>query len=1151
MKRGMARSQGVCAAAERRGRRFMLGRALSGAHAAALCALVVSSAGLSSDARAQLDPASTVKPLVLILLDTSGSMEYEAGTASTPSTEFISPLCEEPSVLSPASPVGTYEKSRLLVAKEVLTGTIEDYWCQYDHRDTNPAAEDYLYPIPQVKACSGDSGTGCTPPVQAFDGVLDIFRDSVKFGFMTFDSLDSNSVGASGMWSYGPDATGFLGLNLGVRNATWGEPNTANQWDDTSNTWLYNDDDRALNNRGQLIAPPISDDFGPIRNVNRNAQYEVNTTIGFWGTPLAPMLDDARYFLQNDASVRPFDPNNGSGDPYSNCRARTVVLITDGRASQGEGEGGYPTTLQAVTNVKNTPPNPVEVYVIGFNLAAADTSVLDQLDPDLGGPADGVYRANTAAELQLALAQVLALVQPETQSRTEIAYTNATLSSVDLQYQFNAAFQADKFVPTNLNGILEQLVFQCHEECAAVSARGSSCARDLVSIHTRLNARINSTRKLLAAVKGEVKPLDGTLAAIPVDGAEMADLFGVPQSSDLPQVDPAFFDITGHPVLSTGILGSATDFSVQQEYMRQLIKLVRADDGTMRHEHHMGAITHTTPVVQEAPRIGQFPIRSWNKYVDTPLTDVGFTYAPKCRPTVLYTGTHDGLIHAFRVDHQLSPATGCAAVPSQDDDEVGQELWAIAPQHLLSNAHSLVGRYHFLMDGQIAIRDVLLQRGNPVTADLDVEAAQWRSVLLAGYGVGGRGYIALDVTNPLAGPKVMWELDQKRRCVAGTCNTAIAGADNDFGKLGLTTSRPAFGTVFLGGSELGVAILAGGDSPDDSSNPEAGRAVYVVNLATGAKLAEFSNSTGTVLDEAGAVTTLTSAFTGSPTVYSDTPGVVSTRAFLGDAGGRMWRLDLDSTSKADWKLELFYDPYGTSGPLAATVREERQPAFGRPAVALANASGDLAVVYGTGDIDFVSTSATIKSGFFSVQEVQGTGGRVIGEERWYHLLEAEEKATGEPLIFNRVAYFTSYLFDPLDACLKGSGRLYGLDFIDNDDDPARPIGALDEDGDPLTQDPVAYVSTGTAVPYGVQVIERPACIADISGGQVSGAPTPPGGVVRGDLELVVNVARGTGGAANMTPPNVAASQMGASAISRTLSASGEMLQSSAWGYVLY
>ena len=38
--------------------------------------------GAQLQARAEADPASTVKPLVVFLLDTSGSMAYESGTAT-------------------------------------------------------------------------------------------------------------------------------------------------------------------------------------------------------------------------------------------------------------------------------------------------------------------------------------------------------------------------------------------------------------------------------------------------------------------------------------------------------------------------------------------------------------------------------------------------------------------------------------------------------------------------------------------------------------------------------------------------------------------------------------------------------------------------------------------------------------------------------------------------------------------------------------------------------------------------------------------------------------------------------------------------------------------------------------------------------------
>ena len=107
-----------------------------------------------TSAHAQSDPASTVKPLVVFLLDTSGSMEYESGNATNEASEFTVPLCEEPNATSPnLFGAGDFPASRLIVAKEVLTGSYRDYWCRYDYRDSNPDAVDFEYPVPHVRAC--------------------------------------------------------------------------------------------------------------------------------------------------------------------------------------------------------------------------------------------------------------------------------------------------------------------------------------------------------------------------------------------------------------------------------------------------------------------------------------------------------------------------------------------------------------------------------------------------------------------------------------------------------------------------------------------------------------------------------------------------------------------------------------------------------------------------------------------------------------------------------------------------------------------------------------------------------------------------------------------------------------------------------------
>ena len=300
-------------------------------------------------------------------------MEYFAGDALTPSYDMYGPVCEGPGATTPKKALSEYTKSRLIVAKEILTGTYEDYWC----RERAPG-HGYNGGLPLYEACSGYGPNACTSPRQRFDGLLDIARDNVKFTVMSFDT-NTNPAGTwKGMYSYGPDKGG---VNLGIRNSKWGEPDIANVWDESTGIWTVNDDTghRQNNNRGQLITPSTDDGFGPMRNRNRLAQYDIASLRGDFetgGTPLGPALDDARWFLMSDKSVIPSQFSDGSGDALASCRDRTIILLTDGKASN-DGKFGYPTTAAAIEAMKSTPPSPVRVVVVGFNLegeAAARTA---------------------------------------------------------------------------------------------------------------------------------------------------------------------------------------------------------------------------------------------------------------------------------------------------------------------------------------------------------------------------------------------------------------------------------------------------------------------------------------------------------------------------------------------------------------------------------------------------------------------------------------------------------------------------------------------------------------------------------------------------------------------------------------------------------
>jgi hypothetical protein len=1096
-----------------------------------------------------------VKPLVVVVLDTSYSMEYFAGDALTPSYDMYGPVCEGPGATSPKKALSEYTKSRLIASKEILTGTYEDYWC----RERSPGTDGYTGGLPLYEACTGYGPDACTNPKQRFDGLLDIARDTVKFTVMSFDTNASPAASWKGMYSYGPTKSG---VNLGIRNSKWGEPDIPNVWDESTGLWTLNDlsGHRVNNNRGQLITPSADDGFGPMRNRNRLAQYDIASLRGDFetgGTPLGPALDDARWFMLSDKSVKPSQFSDGSGDALASCRERTIILITDGKASD-DGKFGYPSTATAIEALKSTPPSPVRVVIVGFNLAGEGCSVnpesdrcfIEKLDPANGGPADAVYIATDSRSMAAALAGEVSGAHAEIQSRTGITITNATQSNQDLQYQFNASYQSDPNNDINLVGYLDQTIYECSEKCAAVSDGGLSCAMEQLPIHERLNQGSNGNRKLLAIVDGTIHKLEQELVQLGGSKSEMGRIFGVPQTGNLPQVLPDGYDASGNVIHSDGILGPASKMKFQRKYMRQVISTVRADNSSSRKRKRMGAISRATPVVQEPLSAGAYPIRSWNSYVETPLDSNSNDYTPQCRPTVLYTGTHDGLIHAFRVDNLTATKSACSnVVPVQGADDLGKELWAVMPHTLLKGAHVLVDRFHFLMDGELHLNDVLLVRTDPTTAVITKEAKQWRSVLSGGYGKGGRGYFALDVTNALDGPKLLWEIDPERRCTPTGCISGSLDSSGDFSKLGLSTPRPAYGTIFLNDEEVAIAVLPGGDSLDDTSDENVGRVVYVVRLDTGAKIAEFSTDSNNIEDMNGTSMELKSAMTGTASVFSDVPSVVSTRAFMGDAGGRLWRLNMTGTSPAAWRLQLFHDPYG-AGTLKTDVWETRQPVIGAPALALTTTSGHVAVVYGTGNVDYLSDSTSAPhDGVFSVSEVTNDSGEVSVEWNWSRVLEGTEKLTGSPIIFDKTAYFTTYITQPDEACAPGGGRLYGVDFTESSGeatDSDSTVPRLDEDGDPTTIDHVQYVETGSSIPLGVKAVERPSC--SVAGGGGAGAS---GQSKRGDLELLLNVAKGQGYTPKTVPPGINGASQKTRNISYKLSTSGEMLQSASWGYVLY
>jgi type IV pilus assembly protein PilY1 len=239
-----------------------------------------------------------------------------------------------------------------------------------------------------------------------------------------------------------------------------------------------------------------------------------------------------------------------------------------------------------------------------------------------------------------------------------------------------------------------------------------------------------------------------------------------------------------------------------------------------------------------------------------------FKAASLLRESVLFGAANDGMLHAFYAPN----LTDGSALPGKDG---GKEIWAYAPRitmkKLALQASITYGSNHqFTVDGSPELGDVQI-------------GGLWKSVLVAGLNAGGRGYYALDVTDPEV-PKQLWEL-----CAD---SSICSSSDPD---LGLSFGNPQFGywngkwVVFLTSGYNNVPGIEGVDSGNGRGY------LYIVDVANGAVLKKISTGSGDAVTPSGLAKI--TAITLNPAADPAT-----TYIYGGDNFGQMWRFDLTDAS---------------------------------------------------------------------------------------------------------------------------------------------------------------------------------------------------------------------------------------------------------------
>jgi type IV pilus assembly protein PilY1 len=162
--------------------------------------------------------------------------------------------------------------------------------------------------------------------------------------------------------------------------------------------------------------------------------------------------------------------------------------------------------------------------------------------------------------------------------------------------------------------------------------------------------------------------------------------------------------------------------------------------------------------------------------------------------------------------------------------------------------------------------------GSPIVSDINV-GGTWKTILVAGLNGGGRGYYALDITDPAA-PELLWEFTPA----------------ND-GDLGYTFGNPVI-TKKADGTWVVLVTSGYNNIPEPTNTPVINSGdgkgyLYVLDAGTGSTISKIGTGVGSTSVPSGLAQIST---------YADKPELDNKAVFTygGDLLGNVWRFDIDA-----------------------------------------------------------------------------------------------------------------------------------------------------------------------------------------------------------------------------------------------------------------
>lgn len=433
-------------------------------------------------------------------------------------------------------------------------------------------------------------------------------------------------------------------------------------------------------------------------------------------------------------------------------------------------------------------------------------------------------------------------------------------------------------------------------------------------------------------------------------------------------------------------------------------------------EKLLGDIVHSQPVYVQEPLYGF----TENGYAS-------FKTANATRAATIYVAANDGMLHAFNATD-------------------GSERWAYVPPLIMENMWQLADKayatnHRFFMDGPLAVSDIYT-------------GSTWKTILVGALGRGGRGYYALDITDPTS-PQPLWSF------------TADTNPN-----VGYTYGVPMITKV---GGTWSVLLASGYNNVPEGSkygSADGDGHLFVLNAATGTLIKSISTGVGSVGNPSGLARL-------NIKVDSFELDNVATTAYGGDLLGNLWRFDLEA---------------GTASKVMSLGGQK--PIMVAPEIG--ETDGKTVLMFGTGrylgqsDLDDTDLqtlyavrddgSSTVALGQLVQQTFSGSGSGTTTTTNsvdwatkygWYaNLPVSGERVTLDPQLYFGTVIFATTIPSANECQPGGYGRVYQMNYLN---------GAT------------LAVSEYVSPPVGVTVAKLPGGTPKLYVVQASGGvpPTPP------------------------------------------------------------